>query len=1422
MSISSERWKQITPSQFPWEREALDYVREHLPDCDPYRVWANFEFIADDGTINEVDILVLTPRGFFLVEIKSRPGTLSGDRATWVWTHEGRTHTEDNPIILANRKAKKLISLLKRQKACQKIRVPYLDPLVFCSHEGLDCRLQGVDRYRICLRDRERSHDRPAAPGIIAALKSRNVEGLFDNFEILIDRPVASAISRAMEQAGIRPSQKSRRVGDYLLGNLLFESPTGTYQDWEASHSTFAKMLRRVRIYTTGSGVPAVDRETIRKAAKREFELLEGLNHPGILQALDFTEHELGPAIIFRHDPDSIRLDHFLAQNGARLSIDDRLSLVRQIGEALRYAHEKRVVHRALSPQSILVTDPQSPKRKTKIFNWQTGQKLAGTTTSSKGLSLVTPTLHPEQLIEDASTVYMAPEAITEPGSLGEHLDVFSLGAISYHIFTSQAPADNLFELSEKLRTGSGLAVSSVLDGASEELQDLIQFSTFPSVTARYETVGDFLEQLDKVEDKLTAPETDTIDNPLDARVGDKLEGGFAVRGRLGSGSSAIVLLVERDSKEFVLKLSSNPDHNDRLRDEAALLRKLHHQNIVTVFGDVEINGLVGFTMERAGEKTLAQRLRSEGRLHLDLLERFGEELIEAVRHLERVGIPHRDIKPDNIGVRPFGKNEILGIVLFDFSLSGTPVDNIRAGTAPYLEPFLSLRKPPRWDVHAERYALAVTLYEMATGKLPRFGDGQSDPALLDGEATLDTEFFDPDLRESMVEFFAKALRRDYRQRFDNCEEMLRGWRQIFEQADKGRRVSDTGEEIDRSSALATATVNTQVVLLGLSTRANNALDRLNVVTVKDLLKVPLTQINRLKGVGNKTRREIAGLVNDLRLRFPDVESVGARPIKDETEDEQNETQVASVDLIAEQLKTAGAPGDAEKRILHAFLGFADVNQAGPPAWPSQTETATQLGITRARVSQVIVRARERWRKSPSITALRETIDAILPANGGVMTVAELSEAVLTARGSVNDEPMRTRLAAIVTRAAVETEASVESQRFLDRRDATTVLIARGSALADYAERLGKEADKAADSDPILPPARVVESLRAVEAPPDSPPIADTRLVKLAAAASSRAAVSSRMELYPRGMSAGRVLKLAHGALLGVREVTVEEIRKRVAARYPEAELLPDRPGLDQLLVDAGLELEWIPDAAGGKGAFTYRSDAGLGESSSTSVAARMPTIVPRVPILGEVPEEIVDARLFENKVQRAAADGTFLALTVVPKGLEAAEKELTRRLPVHRLNVDETLIRLMREQARVAKVDWNVVLQADGKGRESPDWRNLMILVRRCIPHLEEELFRIDGTALLVYPGLLGRYDCLDVLERVRDRITAPGGGGTALRGVWVLLASDEQNALPTLDRKPVPVISSNQWARIPEAWLANAHRSAASGFPNSGEAHQ
>jgi Nuclease-related domain len=93
----------VTEPQFPWERSALTYLRERLPDQEPFRAWSNFEFIAEDGSINEVDLMVVSLYKIYLVEIKSRPGRVSGDAGTWTWTHEGRSFTEDNPLLLANR-----------------------------------------------------------------------------------------------------------------------------------------------------------------------------------------------------------------------------------------------------------------------------------------------------------------------------------------------------------------------------------------------------------------------------------------------------------------------------------------------------------------------------------------------------------------------------------------------------------------------------------------------------------------------------------------------------------------------------------------------------------------------------------------------------------------------------------------------------------------------------------------------------------------------------------------------------------------------------------------------------------------------------------------------------------------------------------------------------------------------------------------------------------------------------------------------------------------------------------------------------------------------------------------------------------------------------------------------------------------------
>ena len=170
-------WMSITESQYVWEREALEFVRHRFPSHEPYRAWSNFEFIADDGTINEIDLLICSPQGFFLIEIKSHPGRLFGDAGTWTWEHDGRRSTMDNPVILANAKAKKLRSLLQRQKACRKKgQLPFLEALVFCSAEDVRCDFQGAARFRVGLRDQEGS--RTARPGIMAAINRCDCPGL--------------------------------------------------------------------------------------------------------------------------------------------------------------------------------------------------------------------------------------------------------------------------------------------------------------------------------------------------------------------------------------------------------------------------------------------------------------------------------------------------------------------------------------------------------------------------------------------------------------------------------------------------------------------------------------------------------------------------------------------------------------------------------------------------------------------------------------------------------------------------------------------------------------------------------------------------------------------------------------------------------------------------------------------------------------------------------------------------------------------------------------------------------------------------------------------------------------------------------------------------------------------------------------------
>jgi serine/threonine protein kinase len=1374
-------WKQITPSDFAWEREALEFLKERLPDHEPYRAWANFEFIAQDGSINEVDLLVVTPKGLFLVEIKSHPGEIDGDAGTWVWTYQGRRKAFDNPRILADRKAKKLASLLRCQRAAKSKNIPFINTLVFLSAENVVNKLMGPARQQVCTR-----------------------KNVFDELQRTgeywnhrkIDRPVSSMVSRALEEAGIKESLRARRVGLYDLEELLDEADH--FQDWRATHSETGTH-RRIRIYLT-HGKPGEEAEILRKAARLEYQLLEGIEHKGILRAREYQQHDQGPALVFEDDPEAVRLDHFIAGlgNAGKLNMQDAILVMRQLAETVRFAHDKKLYHRALSPQSIYIKAKDGGGFATKIANWATADR----TLEVEATRHLTVFSHLSCIVQKEVGPYIALEGHNVVDADPVYLDVFSLGAIAFLLFSGKAPAQDDLELQDKLSRGQGLQITDVLNGAGQNLQDLVQYATHPDVTKRFGSAEEFIEYLYQVEDELTRPDNQRQTNPIEAVPGDTFEGGIIVKKRLGRGATSVAFVVEHEGQQRVLKLAVTHDQNSRIRAEGETLQKLRHQAIVAHHQTADFLGHSGLLVDYAAEGTLAQRLRNQGAIQLELLERFGDDLLGAVWHLEEKGISHRDIKPENIGLVKQGSQ--LHLVLFDFSLSGVSPDNFSAGTMAYMDPFIRDTGRRRWDDYAERFSAALTLFEMTTGTLPSWSGKEGLPPLIDGSLDIDPGFFDPAIRESISAFFRKALARDVKERFGNAEDMRHGWHDIFRQTRQAQETA-TDTQPDTACSIDEAGLDTQIGLLPLKPPALDTLSRLNINTVAELIRLPRQELVRMTGVGIQTRRELSEVIAKLLERL----GTDAEPVSPAA-------APSGVQLSVDQLFALVLPkqSDPERAsFLNEYLGRLDGE--APRGlhnvhWPTLVSLAGTLGIPTEAARDLQTRVINQWSKNKVVTDLRTAIADLLGENGGLMTAMELADAILLRRGSVKSSPERERTAQAIVRAAVETELA-RQQRWIMRRVGNRILIAdntqgRGEELADYAEALGQLADECAETQPLLSPVRALERVRAVAAPESFAGLSNHRLLRLAVAASQGAALSSRAEFYPRGMAPERSIELAQGALLGTPALTVDEVLSRIQGRYPEAQPLPGRPVLDTLMQNLDLGFVWDGkhERAGKKGAYLL-PQAGL---SSYATRAEATYLTRHLADDRVVAEEVTR---FDQLLQASFKSAGFLALSIRPRLRLRAAEQIQNKFGLEVISFDQLLVdhlhALCASMAKPPK--WEVVLKADASETSGTDWSRLQTLVKRALPSMTQAILDFNKPVLLVDPGLIARYGLVDSwLGELRQQFDqAPQA-----HALWLLIDNDVTTNAAIINGVTVPTgQGSGQFANIPSAWLVHHQAGAA-----------
>lgn len=1392
MVTAGSRWHVVHPSAHAHEQEALDLLRAQLPETPPFRAWSNFEFIAEDGSINEIDALVVSSDRIYLVEIKHWAGRISGNQNSWqIRSPSGRERYEENPLLLANRKARKLKSLLMRQQAFRKGQVPFIQAVVFLSSPQCEVALDEVAAQHIHLRPDARHRGQHSIVDVIQgrATESEGRPG--------IGRDTERALARAMEQLGLRKRTRAATVGDYLLTGLIAENDR--YQDWEAQHQRVASDLKRIRIFPHAQRAAAAEKRERKDIATREYELLRDIRHDSILSPRQLTESDIGPALVYDFDPEAQRLDHLLDAADASPGISERLDLIRSIAEGLAYAHSRNVHHRALSPWTIELHRDAGDRRRPVLRDWQSGVAGQDTTADTR------MTMHLGQqagvIDNPRSAVYASPEVVAGHGYDSVAIDIFSLGALTYAVFSGQHPAATVEEMLDKCRSGPGLMISEVLDGAPDSLQLLVQVATDPNPVDRPSDVREFLRMLDDVEEELTAPEPERGASPADARQGDSLTGGFQVLRRLGAGSTCYALAVEDpQGQRGVLKIAKDPSFNERLRQEYETLLEVPHPNIVKAFAVHEIDGLAAVFIEQAGHRTMGQRLREQGPLSLDLLERFGDELLGVVVHLEREGINHRDIKPENIGLGETRKRA-LTLKLFDFSLARAPADNIRAGTPPYLDPFLSLRRPARWDLHAERFAAAMTLHEMATGTLPTWGSAGQDPASSDEDASLDVEKFDASIRDGLADFFRRALHRNSKQRFDNADLMHLAWKNLFRHIDQ---TTTTTDDDDGSTTLDFSRVEslsreTPLSELGLSARELNAADRIGATTVGQLLALPGIRFYRNRGIGQQITRRLRQVREALAAHL------GQATAPDLPDDQPG---TWSIDRLAKALEgTKLEAGEAE--IINHWLGLADATPGATLDLPSQREVAEATGSRRAQVQAAIDRAAGKWAKNGWMTALRDEVAAYLQRRESIASVAEVASGLLIAHGSTAGDAERQRLAAAVLQAALEVEATRESVRYVLYRGHTVPLVvstegqgelqASTAERAGFAEALAAEAATLAAEDPLPSPRRVEQALIAIPAPVGDPPMTPERRLRLAQAAAPGVALSSRQELYPVNLSAERALRLGANTLLGARRLGVEQLHARIHSRFSKAERLPGRPALDRLLQQIDFPLQWHEAGDGLPAGYAMPQQAS-GATRHTSTLRRMTTAVH-----GDADSPAAQqAREFDATVRRALDAGRVLLVTADLRRVEDAVPELCQQYGVTALSLDRLLIDALQAQTRQIGADWRVVRQADAAVQSSADWRRLTALVERAMPALVAQLRDDPRPLLLQHLGLLVRYGQAGLIQALRDAASA------GQRPARLLLLPGDSHQPPMLDGVVLPVITPADWIHLPKSWLENRHRAA------------
>ncbi len=280
----------------------------------------------------------------------------------------------------------------------------------------------------------------------------------------------------------------------------------------------------------------------------------------------------------------------------------------------------------------------------------------------------------------------------------------------------------------------------------------------------------------------------------LDPAVAAALATDYRILDFLGSGGMGSVFLAEQirvGNRKVALKVlhrkfSEDDEFITRFENEAASTGRINHPNVITIYESKQApDGTLYIAMELVEGESLTEHLRKRGRLPLEEAAEVVFQCCKALHAAHRLGIIHRDIKPDNIMLTRDIDGALL-VKILDFGIAklkdsgGHTMTGSVLGTPAYMSyEQASGMSSEKLDGRSDIYSLGIVAYTALTGQPPFRADtpvGYITKHLTETPAPL--RALRPELPAAVESAVMRALEKDREKRYQGAMEFGTALRQ--------------------------------------------------------------------------------------------------------------------------------------------------------------------------------------------------------------------------------------------------------------------------------------------------------------------------------------------------------------------------------------------------------------------------------------------------------------------------------------------------------------------------------------------------------------------------------------------------------------------------------------------------------------------